>query len=101
MPTLVFDEVDTGISGDASIRVGELLAEMAQSCQVICITHQPQIASKGTRHYFVYKQDNEKGILTAHIKMLSMEERIKHIAQMSGGEQAGQEAIEYAKALLR
>jgi DNA repair protein RecN (Recombination protein N) len=86
LPTLIFDEIDTGISGEAAKQVGIIMQGLAASRQIICITHQPQIAGKANAHFFVYKQSKESGIAT-HIKRLSKEERINAIAQMLSGEQ--------------
>jgi DNA repair protein RecN (Recombination protein N) len=86
LPTLIFDEIDTGISGEAAKQVGIIMQGLAASRQIICITHQPQIAGKANAHFFVYKQSKESGIAT-HIRRLSKDERINAIAQMLSGEQ--------------
>lgn len=86
LPTLIFDEIDTGISGEAAKQVGIIMQGLAANRQIICITHQPQIAGKANAHFFVYKQSKESGIAT-HIKRLSKDERINAIAQMLSGEQ--------------
>jgi len=86
LPTLIFDEVDTGISGEAARQVSILLANLSQQHQIVCITHLSQVASKGKHHFYVYKQE-EEGKVHTHIKVLSREERIEHISEMiSGGE---------------
>jgi DNA repair protein RecN (Recombination protein N) len=100
MPTLVFDEVDTGISGEAARQVGVLLRELSQYHQVICITHQPQVAARGSRHFYVYKEAEANGRLTTKIKTLKQEERVLAIARMIGGEQPSEAAISNAKELV-
>jgi len=99
LPTLIFDEVDTGVSGEAAKQVGLLLHRLAQYHQVICITHQPQVAARGDNHMYVYKQD-EKGRITTRIKILDGEDRIVAIAKMIGGEQPGQAALQNARELV-
>lgn len=99
LPTLIFDEIDTGISGEASRQVGLIMKELAASRQVICITHQPQIAGKADRHLFVYKEKLGKNIQT-NIKSLSEPERITAIAQMLGGDKPSAIAIENARELI-
>ncbi len=84
LPTLIFDEVDTGISGEAARQVSILLADLAQQHQIVCITHLSQVASKGKHHFYVYKQE-EDGKVHTHIKVLSREERIEHISEMISG----------------
>jgi DNA repair protein RecN (Recombination protein N) len=101
LPTLIFDEVDTGISGEVAIQVGMLLHTLAQHRQVICITHQPQVAGKGHQHYFVYKSLDERSVLRTRIKLLSETDRILAIAQMIGGEKPSVAAIDNAKELIR
>ncbi|WP_290792453.1 DNA repair protein RecN [Flavihumibacter sp. UBA7668] len=99
LPTLLFDEIDTGISGEASRQVGLIMKELASSRQVICITHQPQIAGKADRHLFVYKEKLGKNIQT-NIKSLTEPERITAIAQMLGGDKPSAIAIENARELI-
>lgn len=99
LPTMIFDEIDTGISGEAAKQVGFIMKEMGQNRQIICITHQPQIAGKAEAHFFVYKETNSSGINT-HIKQLQEEERILAIARMLGGEQPTQAAMENAKEMM-
>ncbi|RAI99890.1 DNA repair protein RecN (Recombination protein N) [Chitinophaga skermanii] len=99
LPTLIFDEIDTGISGEAAKQVGIIMKELAKAHQVICITHQPQIAGKADAHYFVYKKtENQK--VTSHIRVLSREERIQAIAQMLGGEKPTAAALENAREMV-
>jgi DNA repair protein RecN (Recombination protein N) len=100
MPTLIFDEVDAGISGEAARQVALLLRELSQYHQVICITHQPQVAARGSMHFFVYKEADAKGRLTTKVKALQQQERILAIARMIGGEQPSDAAITNAKELV-
>lgn len=99
LPTMIFDEIDTGISGEPAKQVGILLQDLGAKRQVLCITHQPQIAAKGHSHLYVYKE--QKGTTTnTHLKTLSQEERIQHIARMIGGDPPSKTALENAKELL-
>ena len=99
LPTMIFDEIDTGISGEPAKQVGILLQDLGAKRQVLCITHQPQIAAKGHSHLYVYKE--QKGSATnTHLKTLSQEERIQHIARMIGGDPPSKTALENAKELL-
>lgn len=100
LPTLIFDEIDTGISGEAAKQVGIIMQELAVNRQIICITHQPQIAGKANAHYFVYKENKDNQIKT-NIKLLSTEERIHAIAQMLSGEKPTAAALENAKEMIR
>jgi DNA repair protein RecN (Recombination protein N) len=99
MPTIVFDEIDTGISGEIAIKVGKMMKQMAKKHQVISISHLPQIAAQGDAHYFVYK-DNSSARAVSRMKELSQEERVKEIAQMIGGAKPSETAIKSAKELL-
>ena len=99
LPTMIFDEIDTGISGEPAKQVGILLQDLGAKRQVLCITHQPQIAAKGHSHLYVYKE--QKGSTTnTHLKTLSQEDRIQHIARMIGGDPPSKTALENAKELL-
>lgn len=99
LPTLIFDEIDTGISGEAARQVGIILKDLARAHQIICITHQPQIAGKADTHYFVYKE-TRSGKVTTGIRLLTQEERINIIAQMLSGEKPTAAALENAKELV-
>ena len=99
LPTLIFDEIDTGISGEAAKQVGQIMQQMAIKRQIICITHQPQIAGKANAHFFVYKEQKDAQIKT-NIKILSNEERIMAIAQMLSGEKPTAAALENAKEMM-
>jgi len=100
LPTLIFDEVDTGISGEAARQVGELLRDLAQYHQVICITHQPQVAAKGSRHFYVYKDADGKQRITTKIRVLQPDERVMAIARMIGGEHPSEAAMQNARELV-
>nr|WP_299415776.1 DNA repair protein RecN [uncultured Emticicia sp.] len=99
LPTIIFDEIDTGISGEVAIKVGKMMREMAQSIQVIAITHLHQIAGRGSSHFFVYK-DNSSAKTVSRIKQLSQDERIIEIAKMIGGENPTESAIHSAIEML-
>jgi len=99
LPTLIFDEIDTGISGEAAKQVGVIMKELAGSRQVICITHQPQIAGKANAHYFVYKEIKGDAVKT-NIRQLSQDERITAIAQMLSGERPTAAALENAREMV-
>ena len=99
MPTIIFDEVDTGVSGDIANRMGEMMKEISRTIQVITITHLPQVAVKGAVHYKVFKQDSADSTFTS-IKRLDKEERVREIAQMLSGEAIDEAALNNAKSLL-
>ncbi len=99
LPTLVFDEIDTGISGEAAKQVGIILKELSANRQVICITHQPQIAGKSNAHFFVYKE-NSNGSIKTNIRQLDLEERINTIATMLSGDKPTAASIENARELV-
>ena len=99
MPTLIFDEIDTGISGEAAKQVGIIMKELAATRQVICITHQPQIAGKADTHYFVYKSLENEGI-TTNVRLLNTDERIVAIAKMMSGEKPTAAALENAREMV-
>ena len=95
LPTIIFDEIDTGVSGSVANAVGEVIATLSATMQVIDITHLPQVASKGNRHYLVYKADS-----TTNMRQLSADERVTEIAKMLSGENITSAAIEQAQILL-
>lgn len=95
LPTIIFDEIDTGVSGRVADEVGEIVAEMGQTMQVINITHLPQVAAKGDSHLLVYKSEG-----ATHIRKLSAEERVEHIAAMLSGSTITEAAVEQARQLL-
>lgn len=100
LPTMIFDEIDTGISGEAAKQVGIILKELALKRQVICITHQPQIAGKADAHFFVYKEI-VKDVVKTNIRQLTNEERITTIAKMLSGEKPTAAALENAREMVR
>lgn len=99
MPTLVLDEIDTGVSGEIALRLGNMMKSMATRHQVIAISHLPQIAAKGDAHFYVYKDNSAKKTISL-IKQLSTKERIDKIAEMIGGENPSKVSIDSAKELL-
>ena len=100
LPTLIFDEVDTGISGEAAKQVGVLLRNLAAYHQVICITHQPQVAAKANSHFYVYKEEGKDGKINTRVRMLQPDERILAIARMIDGEKPSDAAMQNAKELV-
>jgi DNA repair protein RecN (Recombination protein N) len=99
LPTMIFDEIDTGISGEAARQVGIILKKLAAKRQVICITHQPQIAGKADAHFFVYKEIVKDAVKT-NIRQLTTEERITTIAKMLSGEKPTAAAMENAREMV-
>ena len=99
LPTIIFDEIDTGVSGDVADKIGNILLAMGKTMQVITITHLPQMASKGTNHLFVYKSDT-KDKTTSSIKPLTKDERVAEIAKMLSTGMPTETAIKNAKELL-
>jgi DNA repair protein RecN (Recombination protein N) len=100
LPTLIFDEIDTGISGEAAKQVGIIMKDLSQVLQVICITHQPQIAGKADAHFLVYKAIKGNSITTG-ISLLSTDERIVAIAKMLSGEKPTSAALENAREMVK
>lgn len=99
LPTIIFDEIDTGISGEIAIKVGAIMQQMAFNHQIIVITHLPQIAARGQTHYYVYK-DNQQERTISKIKLLNQSEREQEIAQMISGEPPTQTSVNNARELL-
>ncbi len=99
LPTIMFDEIDTGLSGEIAHKMGDIMNQMSLSMQVFSITHLPQIAVKGKSHFKVFKKDSGKTTVTS-LKKLSKDERLVEIAQMLGGEQVSDSAIAHAQQLL-
>ncbi|MEZ2339133.1 DNA repair protein RecN [Mucilaginibacter sp. RCC_168] len=99
LPTIIFDEIDTGVSGEVANKVGQIMEHLADNLQVITITHLPQIASKGQNHYFVYKDDSA-AITYTRIKQLDQPERVLEIAKMLSGDKPGESALQNARELL-
>ena len=100
IPTLIFDEIDTGVSGEVAAKIGSIMQQMGQSLQLISITHLPQVASQAEHHYFIYK-DNEGARTQSHICLLSPEERVREIAKMLSNDQITPEALRAAEVLLK
>jgi len=99
LPTIMFDEIDTGVSGEIAHKMGIIMEQMSVSMQVFSITHLPQIAAKGQTHFKVYKEDIDETTVTA-LKKLSNEERVVEIAQMLGGKKGSDSAVAHAQQLL-
>ena len=99
LPTIIFDEIDTGVSGEVSYKIGGVMHRMSQYMQVITISHLPQVAAKGKHHFKVYKETINQSTYTK-LKQLKPEDRILEIAQMLGGEEISETAIQHAKELL-
>ena len=99
LPTIIFDEIDSGVSGEIAFKVGKIMKEMSEDRQVFSITHLPQVASKGDHHFLVFKNERESGT-TTEIKLLNKAERLAEIAKMLSGEQTTEAAIANARELL-
>ena len=100
LPTLIFDEIDTGISGEAAKQVGIIMDGLAGTHQLISITHQPQIAARAHAHYFVYKADRGQGRIQTGIRQLSVDERVEAIAKMLSGENPTEAALANAREMV-
>ena len=99
LPTIIFDEIDSGVSGEVADKVGQILSGMGKYMQVINITHLPQVASRGTRHYHVYKDDTDDSTFT-RVRLLTPDERILEVARLLSGSEVTETAIKNAKELL-
>ncbi|MGB0455737.1 MAG: DNA repair protein RecN [Flavobacteriaceae bacterium] len=99
LPTIMFDEIDTGVSGEISNKMASIMQEMSQYMQVFTITHLPQIAAKGTHHFKVFKVDDDSKTIT-QLKKLNNDERLEEIAQMLGGKEISETAKQHAQQLL-
>jgi DNA repair protein RecN (Recombination protein N) len=100
LPTIIFDEIDAGVSGEVADKVGQILSGMGKYMQVINITHLPQVASRGSRHYHVYKDDTDNSTFT-RVKLLSPEERILEVARLLSGSEVTETAMNNARELLK
>ena len=100
LPTIIFDEIDTGVSGEIAIKMGNMMRDMAHNHQIIAITHLHQIAAQGTAHYFVYK-DHSAAKTVSRIKKLSFDERVHEISQMIGGKTPSPSAVKNAREILK
>ena len=99
LPTILFDEIDTGVSGKIADAMGRIIAELGDSMQVVNITHLPQVASKGETHFLVYKEASPSGNGT-RIRLLDREARVGEIAKMLSGSEVTEAAVAQARALL-
>ena len=99
LPTIIFDEIDTGVSGEVSNKIAAIMQQMSKHMQVISITHLPQVAAKGDNHYKVYKEEINS-VTTTNLRLLSADERIVEIAEMLSGKEISETAITHAKELL-
>jgi DNA repair protein RecN (Recombination protein N) len=99
LPSIIFDEIDTGVSGSVADKMGKIMNDMASSMQVITITHLPQLASKGASHFFVYKEDDANHTYT-RMRKLTSDERVVEIAKMLSSGSPSVKAMENAKELL-
>jgi DNA repair protein RecN (Recombination protein N) len=99
LPTIIFDEIDSGVSGEVADKVGQILTVMGRYMQVINITHLPQVASRGTKHYHVYKDDTDDSTIT-RVKLLSHDERILEVARLLSGAEVTETAMKNARELL-
>ena len=100
LPTIIFDEIDAGVSGEVADKVGQILAGMGKYMQVVNITHLPQVASRGTKHYHVYKDESGTSTIT-RIKLLSPDERVMEVARLLSGSEITETAIKNAKELIK
>jgi len=99
LPAIIFDEIDTGVSGEVSNRIADVMLAMSQQMQVITITHLPQVAAKGHHHYKVYKEEHKDGV-SSNIKLMNADERLVELAEMLGGSTITDSAMAHAKQLL-
>jgi DNA repair protein RecN (Recombination protein N) len=99
-PVLIFDEIDTGISGETALKVGNVMLQLSETTQIFSITHLPQIAAKGQHHYLLFKE-RDKGLTASDIRKLNHTERIQAIANMIGGGNPGKAALDHAADLLK
>lgn len=100
LPTIIFDEVDTGVSGDIANRIGQLMDVISHRIQVIAITHLPQVAAHARRHLLVYKTDTDSETLTG-VRALDFNQHVGEVARMLSGRDIDEAAIENAKSLIR
>jgi len=101
MPTVIFDEIDTGVSGSVAYKMGEMIVEMGRNMQVMTITHLPQVASRGNAHFLVYKQVESDGRTHSGIRRIEGEEREREVARMLSGATISEEALANARALMK
>jgi DNA repair protein RecN (Recombination protein N) len=99
LPSIIFDEIDTGVSGEVAYKIAEIMHHMGKYMQVITITHLPQVAAKGAHHFKVFKEAKEGSTFT-QLKKLTPQDRISEVAQMLSGEALTEAALQHAKELL-
>jgi len=99
LPTMIFDEIDTGVSGEVAGKMGDILRELSQQHQLLCITHSPQVSARAVRHFYVYKSEDKKRT-TTHVKILDKTERVTEIAKMLSGDPPSTFALDNAKDLI-
>jgi DNA repair protein RecN (Recombination protein N) len=100
LPAIIFDEIDSGVSGEVASMVGSILADMGKSMQVINITHLPQVASMGSLHYHVYKEENDHSTIT-RVRLLNDNERVTEVARLLSGSTITEAAMRNARELLK
>jgi DNA repair protein RecN (Recombination protein N) len=100
LPTIIFDEIDSGVSGEVADKVGQILAGMGKYMQVVNITHLPQVAARGTKHFHVYKDETGDSTIT-RIRLLSSDDRVKEVARLLSGSEITETAVKNAKELLK
>jgi len=100
LPTIIFDEIDSGVSGEVADKVGQILSDMGKHMQVVNITHLPQVASRGTSHFHVYKEDSGDSTIT-RIKLLSPVERVQEVARLLSGSEVTETAVRNARELIK
>jgi len=100
LPTLILDEIDTGVSGEVALKMGQMLGEMGKNMQLFSITHLPQVAARGQHQFKVYKTE-ENGVTKTFVKELTHEERLNEIAGLMSGDKISDAAIENAKILMQ
>ena len=100
LPTIIFDEIDSGVSGEVADKVGQILSGMGKYMQVVNITHLPQVASRGTKHYHVYKDDTDDSTIT-RVRLLSADERVLEVARLLSGSEVTETAMKNARELLK
>ncbi|NLD22205.1 MAG: DNA repair protein RecN, partial [Bacteroidales bacterium] len=101
LPTIIFDEIDTGVSGAVADKMGSMIVSMGKAMQVIAITHLPQVASKGDAHFLVFKEFDDAQAASSKIKQIEGEERVAEIARMLSGSTLSEEAMANARVLLK
>ncbi|MFP4489467.1 MAG: DNA repair protein RecN, partial [Bacteroidales bacterium] len=99
LPTIIFDEIDAGVSGEVATKVGNILSSMGQKMQVINITHLPQVAAHATMHYYVYKEDEADSTIT-RIRLLNKEERLNEVARLLSGNEITRASLDNARELI-